>query len=159
MNNSTTCNVLSKQRERVKKAIIYWGQPISLFRQPRSQDFFPPRRGWAHRGLTLSPAEKSPGNEVALLYVRTNCVSNRWFALTWPATTLNLKSKRNYLHKNGIQLLSGCFVPSKWPPFLSFGLPIWPPWRHVKKICTDHVMRLWGLAFLRFLSLRVHMYA
>ena len=60
--------------------------------------------------------------------------SNRAFSLMWPASMQIYWSKRKCLHEKIVQLPQDRFGTPTWLPFYCFGIPIWPPWRHVKTL-------------------------
>ena len=43
-------------------------------------------------------------------------------------------SSRKLLHRKRVQLPQDFLGTPTWPPFHSFGMPIWRTWRHVKKL-------------------------
>ena len=63
---------------------------------------------------------------------------DRSFSLTWPSAILVYRNKRLYLHKNRVKFPEDLFGTLIWPTFLCFGTPIWPPWRHAKRIYRYH---------------------
>ena len=66
------------------------------------------------------------GNRILILFFCTAAVcvlENRAYSLTWPLSMQSYRSKRNFLHKKGVQLPQDLFGRPIWLLFLCFGAP------------------------------------